>query len=246
MSAAALKRVAAQAALALVAPLLGPKCVLGVGTGSTVNHFIDGLGRLRGKFLGAASSSAATTARLEAQAVPVLALEELDDVAVYVDGADEVAPDRALIKGGGGALTFEKIVAACAERFVCVVDETKLRDTLGTFPLPVEALPEAQALVARRLGNLGGRVRLRPGVVTDSGNVIFDVQHLPMGDPAALEALLNDIPGVVACGLFTGALRPDIVLVGASNAGPDGAPGVRHLAAPDCPAALRQGAGRPL
>ena len=248
MSADALKRLAAQAALRLVAPLLRPTCLLGVGTGSTTNHFIDGLGALRGKFRGAVSSSAATTARLEAQGVPMVALSEVAEVAVYVDGADEVAADRALVKGGGGALTREKIIAACAERFVCVVDETKLPAAFGAFPLPVEALPAAEALVARRLAALGGQPLPRRGVVTDNGNMIFDVRGLPMGDPPALEAALNAIPGVVECGLFTGALRPDVVLVGASNAARGGAPGVRHLAAPDylaapdCPTALRQAA----
>ena len=243
MSADALKRLAAQAALRLVAPLLRPTCLLGVGTGSTTNHFIDGLGALRGKFRGAVSSSAATTARLEAQGVPTVALSEVDEVAVYVDGADEVAADRALIKGGGGALTREKIIAACAGRFVCVVDETKLpAAAFGAFPLPVEALPAAQALVARRLAALGGQPLPRRGVVTDNGNMIFDVRGLSMDDPPALEVALNAIPGVVECGLFTGALRPDMVLVGASNAARGGAPGVRHLAAPDCPTVLRQAA----
>ena len=230
------KRRAALAALDVVEPLLAPGSLVGVGTGSTANHFIDGLVRLRGNFAAAVPSSAATAARLRERGVAVADLREVDAVAVYVDGADEVAPDRALIKGGGGALTREKIVAACAAHFVCIVDESKLVAALGAFPLPVEALPEAQALVARRLRERGGLPALRDGFETDNGNVIFDVRGLSMRDPQALEAELNGIPGVVENGLFTGQRRPHAVLAG--TAAP-AANGVRRIVGDGCPDMLR-------
>ena len=225
---------AAAAALAVVEPLLTPGCLVGVGTGSTANHFIDGLARLRGHFAAAVPSSVATAARLRARGVAVADLRTVDEVVVYVDGADEVAPDRALIKGGGGALTREKIVAACARNFVCIVDESKLVEALGAFPLPVEALPEAQALVARRLRERGGQPALREGFETDGGNVVFDVRGLAMRDPRELEAELNGLPGVVENGLFTGRLRPHAVLFATVG------DGVRRMVAENCPRSLRE------
>lgn len=228
-----LKRQAAGAALRAIEPLLTPGCVVGVGTGSTTNHFIDGLPELRSRFAGAVSSSRATTERLAARGIRVLNLNDVETVAVYVDGADEVAPDRVLVKGGGGALVREKIVAASAECFVCIVDAGKLVDALGAFPLPVEVVPAAQRLATRRLRALGGEPAPRAGLVTDNGNHILDVRGLLMAKPQALARDVNDIPGVVDNGLFAGALRPQVVLVGT----PDG---VRGIVAQDCPPSLRQ------
>ena len=228
----ALKRQAADAALRLVSAMLRPEDVLGVGTGSTANHFIDGLAALRGKFAGAVSSSLATTERLVANGIPVMALNAAGRVAAYVDGADEVAPDRALVKGGGGALTLEKIVAASADTFVCVVDSSKLVRALGAFPLPLEVLPPARVLVEQRLRALGGDPRPRVGFTTESGNEILDVRGLPLHEPAVLATRLNGIPGVVENGLFGGDLRPDVVLAGTAG-------GIETIVAEDCPAPLR-------
>lgn len=226
------KRQAAAAALAVVRPLLKPGSVLGVGTGSTTNHFIDGLRLVRALLAGAVSSSEATSARLAGQGIPVLRLNDVEAVAAYVDGADEVAPDRALIKGGGGALVREKIVAASAACFICIVDHTKLVDALGAFPLPVEVLPLARRLVARRLRTLGGEPALRTGFATDNGNRILDARGLPMADPEALASAVNNIPGVVDNGLFVGDARPDVVLAGAPE-------GIRRVVGERCPATLR-------
>ena len=209
-----LKRQVALAALARIEPLLSPDCVVGVGTGSTTNHFIDALGALKQRFACAVSSSAATTARLEAQGVRVIDLNETDAVRVYVDGADEVEPGRALTKGGGGALTREKIVASAAERFVCIVDNSKAVDFLGAFPLPVEVVPMARRLVERALVGLGGTPRHRAGFVTDNGNDIVDVHGLDIADPYDLEGTINTIPGVVENGIFARTTRPDLVLIG--------------------------------
>lgn len=228
-----LKQQAARAALRAIEPLLERESVVGVGTGSTANHFINGLPELRAKFAGAVSSSRKTTELLAARGIRVLNLSDVEKVAVYVDGADEVAPDRVLIKGGGGALVREKIVAASAECFVCVVDSSKLVDALGAFPLPVEVLPTAQRLATRRLRTLGGEPTARAGLVTDNGNHILDVPGLPMADPQTLARDLNDIPGVVDNGIFAGALRPQVVLVGAPE-------GPRAMVADDCPPSLRQ------
>ena len=228
------KRRAANAALSVIEPLLGPDRVVGVGTGSTANHFIDALPTLRASFAGAVSSSVATAERLLARGVRVLDLNDVEAPAVYVDGADEVAPDRVLIKGGGGALVREKIVAACAECFVCVVDQSKMTDALGAFPLAVEVVPLARRFVARHLRALGGDVAFRAGFETDNGNHILDVRNLPMDDPLPLANVVNAIPGVVDNGLFVGGERPQVVLVG-------GARGVERIVAEDCPAALRQG-----
>lgn len=206
------KRRAAEAALEFVRD--GE--VVGVGTGSTVNFFIDALAPLRGRIAGAVSSSEASTARLRAHGIEVLDLNAAGELAVYVDGADEATRALALIKGGGGALTREKIVAAASRQFVCIVDEKKVVDRLGRFPLPVEVIPMARSLVARELARLGGKPVLREGFVTDNGNLILDVSGLDIPDPAALESELNQVPGVVTVGLF--ARRPaDILLVGTAD-----------------------------
>ena len=204
----ALKRRAAEAALAFVEE----NTVLGVGTGSTVNCFIDLIGERRIPLKGAVSSSKATEAKLRAIGVEVLDLNSAGPIPLYVDGADETDAKRNLIKGGGAALTREKIVAQAAEKFVCIVDQSKLVPQLGKFPLPIEVIPMARSLVARELVKLGGDPVWREGVITDNGNVILDVWHLNITDPKALEQLINNMPGVVCNGLF--ALRPaDAVLI---------------------------------
>ncbi len=206
------KQRAAEAALDLVAD----GTVIGVGTGSTVNFFIEGLASLRGRIAGAVSSSEASAQRLRAHDIPVLDLNATGELPLYVDGADEATRDFALIKGGGGALTREKIVAAASRRFACIIDEQKLVDQLGRFPLPVEVIPMARGHVARQLLRLGGQPALREGMVTDNGNHILDVRGLQITDPAALETEINQIAGVVSVGLF--ARRPaDVLLVGTTD-----------------------------
>lgn len=203
--------------------------IIGVGTGSTANFFIEELGRIRGRVQAAVASSEATAARLKAVGIPVLDLNSVAELSVYIDGADEVTPGMHMIKGGGGALTREKIVAAVARRFVCIADESKLKDTLGAFPLPVEVIPMARSHVARQLLALGGQPELRmvPGAdqpfITDNGNVILDVHHLRITDPEALESRIDGIVGVVTNGLFA-RRKADVVLLG-------GAAGVRTLGA---------------
>ncbi len=207
------KRAAAQAAIKYVRP--GE--LLGVGTGSTVNHFIDALAAIRADIPGAVSSSSVSTERLKKIGIPVVDLNEAGELSIYVDGADEADPRLNLIKGGGGALTREKIVAAASRRFVCIADATKLVDVLGAFPLPVEVIPMACSLVARALAALGGDPLLREGFVTDNGNLILDVKGLKITDPIALETRIGLLAGVVTVGLF--AHRPaDVLLLG----GPDG------------------------
>ncbi len=213
-----LKQRAAQAALDRIEPLLASGCVVGVGTGSTANLFIDALAAVKERFDAAVASSVASAERLAAQGIRVVDLNDADTVAAYVDGADEVAPGRALLKGGGGALTREKIVAASAECFLCIVDESKMVDALGAFPLPVEVIPMGQRLVARTLRDLGGDPAPRTGFVTDNGNLVLDVRGLALANPAALESRINNIPGVVENGLFAISTRPNAVLVGT----PDG------------------------
>lgn len=205
------KRQAAQAALRY----LQPDMVLGVGTGSTVNVFIELLVALApsARPRAAVSSSEGTSARLRAAGMALLDLNEVASLPLYIDGADEANHRRQLIKGGGGALTREKIVAAAAERFICIIDERKLVDTLGRFPLPIEVIPMARSYVSRRLEQLGGRPVLRQGFTTDNGNHILDVQGLNLRDPAAMEATLNQITGVVTCGLFA-ARTADRLLIG--------------------------------
>ncbi|NJD32546.1 MAG: ribose-5-phosphate isomerase RpiA [Gammaproteobacteria bacterium] len=206
------KQRAAEAALEYVQD----GAVIGVGTGSTVNFFIEGLAALRHRIAGAASSSEASTQRRRAHGIEVLDLNATGDLGVYVDGADEATRRLALIKGGGGARTREKIIAAASRRFVCIVDEQKVVDRLGRFPLPVEVIPMARAYVARQLVKLGGEPALREGFVTDNGNHILDVRGLVIENPAALEAEINQITGVVTVGLF--ARRPaDVLLVGTAT-----------------------------
>lgn len=198
--------------------------ILGVGTGSTVNALLDQLTPWVGRLKGAVSSSEASTSRLRALGIPVLDLNEVDSLGLYIDGADESNHHLQLIKGGGAALTREKIVAAAARTFICIADETKLVDCLGRFPLPVEVIPMARALVSRELAKLGGRPVYRAGVTTDNGNHILDVHGLHIDDPVDLETRINQIAGVVTVGLF--ARRPaDVLLLGT-------AAGVRRLEAP--------------
>jgi ribose 5-phosphate isomerase A len=205
------KRAAARAALRFV----DDDAVIGVGTGSTVNFFIDALASRRDRIRGAVSSSEASTARLKAVGIEVLDLNRTGDLEVYIDGADETDHHRRLIKGGGAALTREKIVAAASRKFVCVVDESKVVDVLGRFPLPVEVIPVARSYVARQLIKLGGQPVWRENVLTDNGNQILDVHGLRILDPPALETAINGIAGVVTVGLF--AHRPaDVVLVGSA------------------------------
>ncbi|TEA78394.1 ribose-5-phosphate isomerase RpiA [Allopusillimonas ginsengisoli] len=207
-----LKRNVADAAVQFILPLLAPGVVLGVGTGSTVDLFIDALAPHKANFRGAASSSERSAARMREHGIEVFDLNEVGTMPVYVDGADEIDRSLNMIKGGGGALTREKIVASVAERFVCIVDESKVVDQLGGFPLPVEVIPMARTSVARRLAALGGQPVLRDGFITDNGCEILDVSGLAIPDPAALEASINNIPGVVCCGLFALA-GADIALV---------------------------------
>jgi len=189
--------------------------VLGVGTGSTVAYFIDALGAKRGLIEAAVSSSEASTARLKQYGIPVVDLNSTGELALYVDGADECDPHKRLIKGGGAALTREKIIAAAAKTFVCMIDAAKRVDVLGKFPLPIEVIPMARSYVAREIVRRGGNPVWRDGVVTDNGNVVLDVHGWQIKDPVALESELNQITGVVCVGLF--AKRPaDVVLIGDS------------------------------
>ena len=187
--------------------------IVGVGTGSTADFFIAELAKVRQRIRGAVASSEKTAGRLRALGVPLFDLNDVEELPVYVDGADEVTEQLAMIKGGGGALTREKIVAAVARRFVCIADESKLVGVLGRFPLPVEVIPMARAYVARELARLGGRPRLREGFVTDNGNVILDVAGLEIRDPVALEAELDHLVGVVTNGLFA-RRGADVLLLG--------------------------------
>lgn len=190
--------------------------IVGVGTGSTANYFIDALARIKGKIDGAVASSEASAARLKGHGIPVLELNSVGDLPVYVDGADESNRHLHLIKGGGGALTREKIVAAASRKFVCVADESKLVDILGAFPLPIEVIPMARSYVARRLVALGGNPVLRANFVTDNGNVILDVHNLQILDPVRIEEEIDHIAGVVTNGLF--ARRPaDVLLLGSAD-----------------------------
>lgn len=205
-----MKKAAAEAAIKYVLP----GQVLGVGTGSTVNFFIDALEPLKDKIKGAVSSSVASTERLKKMGVKVLDLNEVDSFDIYVDGADEINPAMDMIKGGGAALTREKIVASVAKQFVCIVDESKAVEVLGKFPLPVEVIPMALKSVAAKIKDIcGGDPVYREGCVTDNGNYILDVKGLAIKDPVALEKAINDIPGVVTVGLF--AMRgADVLIVG--------------------------------
>ena len=207
------KRRAAEAAMSWVEDDM----VVGVGTGSTVNFFIDLLAGVKHRLDGAVASSAATEQRLRGHGIPVVALNSVHELALYVDGADEATRHLKLIKGGGGALTREKIVAAASRRFVCVVDDSKLVDVLGRFPLPVEVIPMAQSYVGREMAKLGGRPVLRQGFTTDNGNVILDVHGLSILDPVELEERINHVAGVVSNGIF--ARRGADVLLVAGDSG---------------------------
>ena len=202
MTADEMKKAAAEAALAYVLEHAPQGAVVGVGTGSTANFFIDALAAHRQRYRGAVASSEASRKRLEGHGIAVLDLNEVRDIPVYVDGADEIDHGLSMIKGGGAALTREKIVAAVAKTFVCICDQSKLVQTMGKFPLPVEVIPMARAYVARELAKLGGEPVWRQGVVTDNGNIILDVRGLSITDPAGLETTINQIVGVVTNGLF--------------------------------------------
>ncbi|MDF0606392.1 ribose-5-phosphate isomerase RpiA [Neisseriaceae bacterium TC5R-5] len=188
-------------------------CIIGVGTGSTVNLFIEELATIKGRIRGAVSSSEASTARLKAHHIPVYDLNEVDQLPVYVDGADEINHYLHMIKGGGAALTREKIIASVAQQFVCITDESKYVTMLGHFPLPIEVIPMARSYVARELVRLGGHPELRQGVVTDNGNLILDVHGLEIQKPVELEEAINHLVGVVTCGLFA-RRRADVLLLG--------------------------------
>ena len=204
-----MKKMVAEAALEYVEP----GTIIGIGTGSTANHFIDFLAGIKGKIDGTVASSRASAERLAAHGIPVLDLNSAGELSVYIDGADESNHHLHLIKGGGGALTREKIVAACARKFVCIADGSKLVDVLGAFPLPIEVIPMARSMVARELVKRGGQPVYREGFTTDNGNDILDVHNMEIMEPVKLEQELNNIPGVVTVGLF--ATRPaDVLLLG--------------------------------
>ncbi|MGH1487105.1 MAG: ribose-5-phosphate isomerase RpiA [Cellvibrionaceae bacterium] len=208
-----LKQAVAKAAIDYIQPKLEPSSIVGVGTGSTANFFIDYLANIKGLFDGAVASSQATADRLKSHNIPVYDLNAVDGMIVYVDGADESDANLCLIKGGGAALTREKIVAACADEFVCIADHSKWVDVLGAFPLPVEVIPMARSYVARELVKLGGDPEYRAGVVTDNGNEILDVHNLKITDPVKLESQINQIVGVVTNGLFA-QRSADVLLLG--------------------------------
>lgn len=211
-----LKKATARAAVDYIAPRLEADAIVGVGTGSTANFFIDYLAEIKGQFDGTVASSEASAERLRSHGIPVYDLNSVDGIQFYVDGADEANPALQLIKGGGAALTREKIVAAVSSEFVCIADESKWVPILGDFPLPVEVIPMARSLVARELVKLGGDPVYRQGVTTDNGNVILDVHNLKITEPKALEEAINNITGVVTNGLF--ARRPaDILLLGTTS-----------------------------
>lgn len=211
MTADELKKQAAWAALEYI-----EDGIVGVGTGSTVNHFIDALATIKGRIDGAVSSSIVSEQRLKEHGIPVLDLNEVGEIAIYVDGADESNHNLQLIKGGGGALTREKIIAAASAKYVCIADESKLVDVLGKFPLPVEVIPMARSYVAREIVKLGGQPVYREGFITDNSNVILDVHGWDIMEPIELEKTLNNIVGVVTNGLF--AMRPaDVLLLGSEE-----------------------------
>ena len=208
-----LKRAVAQAAVSYVPT----DCIVGVGTGSTANFFIDELAKIKHKIRGAVASSEASTKRLQGHGIEVLSLNDAGDLPVYVDGADEITKHMHMLKGGGGALTREKIVAAASKKFICVCDASKLVDVLGKFPLPIEVIPMARSYIARELVKLGGQPKLREWFTTDNGNVILDVHNLQIMNPVELETALNQLAGVVTNGLFA-RRAADVLLLGT----PDG------------------------
>jgi ribose 5-phosphate isomerase A len=204
-----LKQAVAREAIKYVAE----DAVIGVGTGSTVNFFIDELAKIKGRITGAVASSDKSAERLKAHGIRLFDLNSVNELPVYIDGADEITEHLAVIKGGGGALTREKIVAAVATKFVCIADESKLVPVLGKFPLPVEVIPMARAYVARQMVRLGGQPKLREGFTTDNGNIVLDVWGLSILNPVELEAAVNNIPGVVTNGLFA-RRGADVLLLG--------------------------------
>jgi len=204
-----LKRAVAQAAIAYVPN----DCIVGVGTGSTANFFIDELAKIKHKLDGAVASSEASTRRLQGHGIEVMSLNDAGDLPVYVDGADEITKHMHMLKGGGGALTREKIVAAASKKFICVCDASKLVDVLGKFPLPVEVIPMARSYISRELVKLGGQPKLREGFTTDNGNVILDVHNLQIMNPVELETILNQLAGAVTNGLFA-RRAADVLLLG--------------------------------
>ena len=208
-----LKLAVAQAAISYI-PL---DSIVGVGTGSTANFFIDELGKIKHKIQGAVASSEASAKRLQGHGIQVISLNDAGTLPIYVDGADEITQHLHMIKGGGGALTREKIVAAASKKFICLCDSTKLVNVLGQFPLPIEVIPMARSYVARQLVALGGQPKLREGFTTDNGNIILDVQGLQILNPVELETTLNNITGVVTNGLFA-RRAADVLLLGT----PDG------------------------
>ena len=211
-----LKQAVAQAALDYILPHLEDNMILGIGTGSTANFFIDALANVKNRFDGAVASSEASAERLKNHGIPVYDLNSVSELRFYIDGADESDSHLNLIKGGGAALTREKIVAAVSKEFVCIADESKLVNVLGQFPLPVEVIPMARSHVARELVKLGGDPAYREGVVTDNGNVILDVWNMSITNPKEMETKINQITGVVTNGLF--AVRPaDVLLLGTSE-----------------------------
>jgi ribose 5-phosphate isomerase A len=207
-----LKRAVARAALDYVVH----DAIIGVGSGSTANLFIDELAKIKHRIAGTIASSQKTADRLAGHGIPVLDLNAVDELPVYIDGADEITSDLAMIKGGGGALTREKIVGAVAKQFVCIADESKLVDVLGRFPLPVEVIPMARSYVAREMARLGGQPLLRAGFTTDNGNVILDIHGLSILNPVEMESTINQITGVVTVGLFA-RRGADVLLLGTTN-----------------------------
>ncbi len=207
-----LKLAVAQAAIAHVPT----NSIVGVGTGSTANFFIDELGKIKNKICGAVASSEASTQRLKEHGIQVGSLNDIGSLSIYVDGADEITRHLHMIKGGGGALTREKIVAAASKKFICLCDSSKLVDVLGSFPLPLEVIPMASSYVARQMVLLGGQPKLREGFVTDNGNLILDVSNLKILNPIELETTINNITGVVTNGLFA-RRGADVLLLGTSS-----------------------------
>ena len=202
----------AKKAIKYIESKISKETVLGIGTGSTVNFFIEELGNLKHHFKGAVSSSNASSELLNNKGIEVFSLNDVNEVEFYIDGADEVTPENFLIKGGGGAHTREKIVAAASNEFICIIDKTKLVNKLGAFPLPVEVIPESRSMVARKITAMGGRPIYRNNFLTDQNNHILDIHDIDISDPTKLEEILNNIPGVVDNGIFA-SNKPEIVLI---------------------------------
>ena len=202
----------AKKAIKYIESKISKETVLGIGTGSTVNFFIEELGNLKHHFKGAVSSSNASSELLNNKGIEVFSLNDVNEVEFYIDGADEVTPENFLIKGGGGAHTREKIVAAASNEFICIVDKTKLVNKLGAFPLPLEVIPESRSMVSRKIIAMGGRPVYRNNFLTDQKNHILDIHDIDIGDPTKLEEILNNIPGVVENGIFA-SNKPETVLI---------------------------------